>query len=30
LTPCRATWLVLRRETKRIEAEAYQLGQLQL
>ena len=30
LTPRRATWLVLRRETKRIEAEAQQLAQLQL
>ena len=29
LTPRRATWLVLRRETKRTEAEAQQLAQLQ-
>jgi transposase len=29
LTPRRATWLVLRRETKRTEAEAQQLTQLQ-
>jgi transposase len=28
LTPRRATWLVLRRETKRTEAEAHQLTQL--
>ena len=28
LTPCRATWLVLRREAKRTEAEAQQLAQL--
>ena len=28
LTPRRATWLVLRRETKRTEAEAQQLAQL--
>jgi transposase len=30
LTPRRATWLVLRRETKRTEAEAQQLAQLRV